>query len=375
MGSMNLFQAFAEVCRQKGEGYVDYLWPKPGESVPSPKISYVKALKEWHWIIGTGVYVDDVEARVRAVTFPLVVFVSIVMLFLFALSYFVVSRSILAPVSKTAAGLNEVSNGDLTQQIEVGSRDEIGRLAEDFNRFVKKLRRTIGAIVDNADTVASSAAALSAVSIQMAGNAEAMSTQTTSVAAVMTQSKTLIDSISASAEAMSVSAASVKDAIEAMSLSLKEVSINCHKEAKIVSEANAHVKNTKDVINHLDVSARSIGKIVEVINDIADQTNLLALNATIEAARAGEAGNGFAVVANEIKALSKQTTEATQEIEKQICEMQTRTVPSTAMNFKSPIIRFFKEWLSINAEESVQTFSLWCRRGQRRPDPVQLGFF
>ncbi len=98
----------------------------------------------------------------------------------------------------------------------------------------------------------------------------------------------------------------------------------------IVTEATAHARDSKEVMARLNTAAQSIGKIIDVINDIADQTNLLALNTTIEAASAGEVGKGFAVVASEIKELAKQTTDATQEIQKKIEEMQTNT--STAVN-------------------------------------------
>jgi methyl-accepting chemotaxis protein len=124
---------------------------------------------------------------------------------------------------------------------------------------------------------------------------------------------------------MSSSADLVATAIEEMSASLNEVSRNCQKELQIATVANTHAKSGKEVMDRLGAAAKSVGKIVEVINDIADQTNLLALNASIEAASAGDAGKGFAVVASEVKELAKQTAQATQEIEQQIGEMQSNT--------------------------------------------------
>jgi methyl-accepting chemotaxis protein len=110
-----------------------------------------------------------------------------------------------------------------------------------------------------------------------------------------------------------------------MSSSLNEVAKNCQKESQIAANANNQAKSTRDLMERLGVSSKEIGKVIEVINDIADQTNLLALNATIEAASAVEAGNGFAVVANEVKELAKQTAQATDQIGRQIEEMQNNT--------------------------------------------------
>jgi methyl-accepting chemotaxis protein len=237
------------------------------------------------------------------------------------------SRSLSKPLNNTVAALKDIAmgNGDLTRRLGANTRDEVGEIARYFNMFAGNLQAMIRNINTSSNTVASSATDLSTVSTQIAANAEEMSTQTSTVASATEEATANINSISAAADKMSSSANSVATAIEEMSASLTEVSRNCQKELQIAAVANSHAKHSKDVMDQLGTAAKTIGKVVEVINDISDQTNLLALNATIEAASAGEAGKGFSVVANEVKELAKQTAQATHEIQKQVEDMQSNT--------------------------------------------------
>lgn len=274
-------------------------------------------------LVQTGMN-ENSNARFKITILISVIAVSIISIFLFGIFF---ATSISRSIRFVTIMLKDISDGeiDLTKRLKVKSKDEIGELAGYFNKFVDKLQGIIDSITKSANTIASSATELSAVSTQIASSAEEMSTQTSTVASSTEQATNNINSISSATEEMSSSTEFVATAIEEMSASLNEVSRNCQKELQIATVANTHAKSGKEVMDRLGVAAKSIGKIVEVINDIADQTNLLALNATIEAASAGDAGKGFAVVASEVKDLAKQTAQATQEIEKEIEQMQSNT--------------------------------------------------
>jgi methyl-accepting chemotaxis protein len=237
-----------------------------------------------------------------------------------------VTRSIIKPLNIVLNSIGLVGKGDLTTKTRIESNDEFGKIGKSIDMTIDNLHSVMTEIMEGTDTVASSATELSATSTQIAASAEEMTAQSATVATATEQATTNVSSISSAAEEMSGSANAVAIAIEEMNSSLNEVSSNCQKELKIVTEATAHARSSKEIMRMLNVSAKDIGKVIGVINDIADQTNLLALNATIEAASAGEAGNGFAVVASEVKVLSKQTTQATLEIAKQIENMQNNTV-------------------------------------------------
>lgn len=235
------------------------------------------------------------------------------------------SSSISKAVSKAVDMVMELGKGNLAVRLNLRRGDEIGTLTRTLDTFAQGQSNVIKEIQGSSTTLSTASEELSAVSTQLAANAEEMTAQSNTVASATEQATANVNNISASAEEMSTGVSTVATAIEEMSSSLNEVSRNCQKESQIAANANNQAKSTRDLMERLGVSSREIGKVIDVINDIADQTNLLALNATIEAASAGDAGKGFAVVANEVKELAKQTAQATEQIGRQIEEMQNST--------------------------------------------------
>jgi methyl-accepting chemotaxis protein len=236
-----------------------------------------------------------------------------------------ITRGIVRPIAKGVDFAKAMSDGDLTQTLDIRQKDEVGILSAALNTMAGNLRKMFRDVRTGVETLSSSSTELSAISQQMASGAEQSSGKSNQVAAAAEEMSANMNSVAAASEQASTNVQMVAAASEQMNATINEIAGNTEKGRLITGEAVVQAKTVSDRVAELGKAANQVGQVTEVINDISEQTNLLALNATIEAARAGEAGKGFAVVANEIKELAKQTAEATQDIRLKIEGIQVST--------------------------------------------------
>lgn len=270
--------------------------------------------------------IDEAEVRQPINHLIFGVFIAgLILTAIVAIGALLVGRMIAAPMVKSVDFATTVAGGDLTKEMEIDQKDEIGMLGSAMNQMTQNLNTMMKNINSGATELGSSSEQLSATSTQMQSNAEQTSSKAATVAAAAEEMSTNMDSVAAAAEEAATNVNIVAAAAEEMTSTIDEIANNTSKTSEMSSQAVEQASSASESVNELGLAAKEISKVTETITEISEQTNLLALNATIEAARAGDAGKGFAVVANEIKELAKQTAEATLEIKSKIEGVQGST--------------------------------------------------
>ena len=237
----------------------------------------------------------------------------------------VIARRISHPISEAAAFAHKIALGDLTQTCDAKGQAEVGELIFAMNEMRSGLAQIVGTLNENSETLTQGSSQLLTTASELSAGADASKQRSATVSSAAEEMSINMKNMASSTSQMSSGMNTVAKSIDEMTCTIGEIASNAERSASVAAEAAelADISNAK--ISHLGSAADEIGKVIEVIQDIAEQTNMLALNATIEAARAGEAGKGFAVVATEVKELAKQTAAATDDIRKRIEGIQQST--------------------------------------------------
>jgi len=374
-----LFIEMVNVCKEKGEGFVDYQWPKPGGTKPVPKISYVKLFQPWGWVIGSGIYVDDIApqiARARNIVLIATALGTVVLIFLNFLWY---RKSIVKPLLAIGNVLGNVKKGNYADRIDIDSRDELYDIAETFNETMdkitvliqtdderKKMQEDIvrflnilsaasdGDLSQKAEVTPDIFGSLAdAFNLMVEGLSDLIKEVKRSAEEANSRSIALaeiIRKLEAGADMQKIEVKTASDAVIISANSATQIAEKTKVAQQISEDAftaiNRGGKIVADSINGMQLirvtvqainkrmkllseKMMEIGIISQLISEIANRTNLLALNASIEAARAGEQGKGFVIIADEIRGLAERSGKSTKQISEIIGAIQNEAATVT----------------------------------------------
>ena len=311
---------------RKGGGSFTYHFQKPNTTGLIEKIGYAAMIPGTNWMIGTGTYMDDIEAELVKYQATMaehltekmttLFLISLLLLGLAAVGALYASSNMVKPIHRMVQSLDDIAKGegDLTRRLVIDTHDEIGQLGESFNLFVSKLHSIISGVVDVTSDVKTASSDINTQTLLIEDKLLKHNHETELVVTAITEMSATSHEVAQNTTQVAVSTQAatkeVANAQDCVDVSLSEVS-------NLMGEIN----QAAEQVNSLSEQSKKINSVLSVIGGIAEQTNLLALNAAIEAARAGEQGRGFAVVADEVRSLASRTQDSTLEINEMLSEL------------------------------------------------------
>lgn len=328
-------QAIINAGKQEDGGFTDYVFPREGETESSPKRAYSKAFEPFGWVLGTGNYTDDIdddvldvknefssyESNSRMAIIGIAVVMEVILISVLTL----ITISIVKPLKKSLAHIEEIAQGDFSKEFEqdlLKRKDDFGQLADSLEKMRSEMNELIGEVKSEALEITGMVQEIDTSLQALDDQIENVSATTEELAAGMEETAASSEEINAMSHEIESAAKSIAERSQDGANEADEIRERAVKIKKDTDENDRRTRSIHEEINASLTKALDDIKVVDQINvlaksimDITGQTNLLALNASIEAARAGEAGKGFAVVADEIRVLAEQSKAAVAHIQ------------------------------------------------------------